>query len=238
MEYLNLWVAIAFILIVLYYLRRHCIHKKQLKIIMNKIKSVTSPYRGTPSERDLILNLLDMNIPAKSIFHDLYLRKEDNSYSQIDIVVPTKVGILVFEVKDYAGWIYGNGNQSQWTKVLNYGRKKYHFYNPVQQNNHHIEELRKMLKEDVPFFSIIVFYGSSELKDISFIPPGTFITKWYKVDEIISGILRFNLPANYKNKENVIRILKNAVKNGQNKSLSIEHIENIKDMIGKNRIFS
>ena len=211
------------------------LEKKQRQLDL--IQSVTSLDRGTSSERNLILNLLEIGIPEKSIFHDLYLERYNNKYSQIDLVVPTRVGILVFEVKDYSGWIYGKGNQDKWTQVLSYGREKHHFYNPIKQNKYHIQELQRKLKENVPFFSIIVFYGNSELQDISFIPQGTFVTKWYRVGEVISSIFEHTPPACYKDKQNVVRILKEAVKNGDKEGIDMEHIENIKDMIGKERIF-
>ena len=41
------------------------------------------------------------------IFHDLYVEKHKGHFSQIDLVVVTEVGIIVFEVKDYSGWIFG-----------------------------------------------------------------------------------------------------------------------------------
>lgn len=93
-----------------------------------------------------LLRLLKYGIPAQTIFHDLYLKKYNGDFSQIDLVVITEVGIIVFEVKDYSGWIFGSGNQSQWTKVLAYGKQKYRFYNPIMQNNEHLGELRKKLK--------------------------------------------------------------------------------------------
>lgn len=102
---------------------------------------------------------LNYGIHPQTIFHNLYLRKSNGRFSQIDLVVPTKVGILVFEVKDYSGWIFGNGRHNQWTQVLAYGEEKYRFYNPVMQNNNYIAELRKQLGQgdDFPFYSIIVF---------------------------------------------------------------------------------
>jgi len=36
----------------------------------------------------------------------LYIRKHNGDFAQIDLVVATKVGIIVFEVKDYRGWIF------------------------------------------------------------------------------------------------------------------------------------
>ncbi len=154
------------------------------KIRNNKLlKTVTRPHRGTSTERDLVLALLKYGIPAQTIFHDLYVKKPDGNYSQIDLVVATKVGIIVFEVKDYSGWIFGDGRYTQWTQVLAYGKQKFRFYNPIKQNNKHIEDLRKLLRlcGNIPFYSIVVFYGNCELKEISFIPEGTFLVKSTRV---------------------------------------------------------
>ncbi len=52
------------------------------------LKSVTKQNRGTKSERDLVLKLLKYGIPAQTIFHDLYLKKHNGNFSQIDLVVP------------------------------------------------------------------------------------------------------------------------------------------------------
>ena len=130
------------------------------------------------------------------------------------MVVATRVGIIVFEVKDFSGWIYGKGNQTNWTQVLAYGNEKYRFYNPILQNNIHIKQLRQKLKENVPFYSVIVFYGNSELQDINFIPRGVFVTKWYRVVEVINTIIQENPLASYKDKHKVVEILKDAVANG------------------------
>ena len=101
------------------------------------ICSVTPISRGAVSERFLILTLLKYGINPGAIFHDLYIYKPDGTTSQVDVVVATRVGIVVFEVKDYSGWIYGQGNQQKWTQVLSYGNEKYHFYNPILQNKSH-----------------------------------------------------------------------------------------------------
>jgi hypothetical protein len=39
------------------------------------LETVTKSYRGTKSERDLVLKLLKNGIPAQTIFHDLYVKK-------------------------------------------------------------------------------------------------------------------------------------------------------------------
>ena len=79
------------------------------------LKTVTKPNRGTRTERNLVLKLIKSGIPAKAIFHDLYVKKNKGDFSQIDLVVAMRVGIIVFEVKDYSGWIFGSGQYTQWT---------------------------------------------------------------------------------------------------------------------------
>jgi hypothetical protein len=204
------------------------------------LETVTKLNRGTRTERDLVLKLLKNGIPAQAIFHDLYLKKANGEFSQIDLVVAAKSGIIVFEVKDYSGWIFGNGQHREWTQVLAYGQEKYRFYNPIIQNNRHITEIRKKLKqfENIPFYSVVLFYGDCVLKDISFVPDGTFLVKSARVFEVLDIIMSQNKLAPYTDKFEVVRVLKEAVHNGNIKAIQTQHIENIKDMLGKNRIYN
>ncbi|MDR1006402.1 MAG: NERD domain-containing protein [Bacteroidales bacterium] len=214
------------------------VYRKLLEADRKLLETVTNLDRGTNAERDMVLKFLKHGIASQTIFHDLYLKKYNGNFSQIDLVVATKVGIIVFEIKDYSGWIFGNGYHSQWTQILAYGKQKYRFYNPIMQNNKHITELKKQLKQtNVPFFSVIVFYGDCVLKDISFVPDRTYIVKQTRVFDVIDFIMKNNIPAHYTNKIEVINILKEAVKNGESKDIRIQHIENINDMLGKDRIF-
>ncbi len=213
------------------------IYRKIYDII--QLRSVTDRKRGTQSERDLILQLLKFGIPKHKIFHDLFLENRQGRSSQIDLVVITKVGIIVFEVKDYSGWIYGSGNQTKWTKVLAYGKQKYRFYNPIMQNNKHIDVLRKKLYQfkELPYFSMVVFYGDCELKDIDYVPNGLFVVKSKRVKEVLRKILRENGPVPYSDENEVIRFLRQAAENGGILENQIQHSENIKDMLGTLRVF-
>jgi len=214
------------------------IQSEQEKWDIELLETVTSLNRGTKSELDLVLGLLKFGIPAQTIFHDLYINTGNNNFSQVDLVVATKVGIIVFEIKDYSGWIYGNGNQTNWKQVLAYGKKKYSFYNPIKQNNKHIAQLKKLLsKENVPFYSVIVFYGSCELKDVSFVPEGTFLVYPHRVFDVINKIMISNPPANYNDKRKIVELLKDAVNNGDNLDNIRQHSENINNMLGHNRIY-
>ena len=204
------------------------------------LKTVTSLDRGTKSERHLVLQLLKHGIPPQTIFHDLCVEKKNGEFSQIDVVVATTEGIIVFEVKDYNGWIFGNGNHSHWTKVLAYGKKKYKFYNPIKQNKSHIATLRKQLKqlENIPFFSIIIFYGDCELKELNFIPEGTFLVKSPRIFEVLKLIKSNNEAAPYTNKKEIVEMLKQAVVKGESSSNHEKHVRNINNMLGKDRIFN
>ena len=81
----------------------------------------------------MVLLLLKKGIPSETIFHDLFIKKTNNEFSQIDLVLATTEGIIVFEVKDYSGWIYGSGNNTNWTQARSYVRKKYKFYNLIKR---------------------------------------------------------------------------------------------------------
>jgi hypothetical protein len=228
-----MWLLIGILLLIVFFVIFSKIRDKRL------LKKVTQSRRGTRTERDLVLKLLKYGIPAQAIFHDLYVKKANGDFSQIDLVVATKVGIIVFEVKDYSGWIFGNGQHTQWTQVLAYGKTKYRFYNPIMQNNKHIGDLRNQLKQfkNIPFYSVVVFYGDCVLKEISFVPNGTFIVKSKRVLEVMKIIMN-NESAQYTDKFEVIRVLREAVQNGDNIETQAQHIENIKDMLGKHRVFN
>ena len=202
-----------------------------------RLDTLISADRGTQSERDLVSYLLDYGISPKAIFHDLYVKNGQYGFSQIDIVVATKVGLIVFEVKDYAGWIFGKGRQHQWTQVLDYGNQKNKFYNPILQNASHIRVLKKQSKQfkNLPFYSVIVFAGNSELRDVSFIPDKTFVIKPHRLRDVLD-IIFDNQNAEYTDKHEVIQILKSAVDNGNDSDTQIRHINNIKDMLGTDRV--
>ena len=230
---------VIILIVIGFFIISNIIKSNQRKRDRELISSVTSLNRGTNSERSLILRLLKKEFPSVTIFHDLFIKKNNNEFSQIDLVLVTSEGIIVFEVKDYSGWIYGSGNNTNWTKVLSYGRKKYKFYNPIKQNKSHITELRKTLKqfEKIPFFSVIVFFGDCELKEINYVPKGTYLVKSHRIFEVLNLIKTENEPTQYTNKREVVDTLKQLVSLGENIDYQEQHIENIKNMIGEERIF-
>ena len=232
-SYLLIVVCIGLALIIVFFRLKK---KRDIKLLL---ETVTELNRGTETERDLVLKLLKFGMPAHALFHDLYVEKQKGDFSQIDLIAVTEVGVIVFEVKDYSGWLFGSGNEPKWTQVLANGEQKYRFYNPIMQNSRHVTELRKQLIQfgNVPFYSIVVFYGDCVLKEINFVPKGTFLVKSERVLEVVEIILKENEPAHYANGGEVFRILKEAAINGGIVENQIRHRQNIEDMLGKNRIF-
>lgn len=204
-------VAIGFIVLIV----RRLIKAKKYR---EQVQSVTSLDRGTWSERDLIPQLLNKcGIDQRAIYHDLYIRKENGTYTQIDLAVPTPQGIIVFEVKDYSGWIFGNGNSKYWMQILAFGEEKHQFYNPIWQNRTHITALRKLLPNnpDIPIFNIVVFYGNSEFKDLDYDTSGRVRVIYNtQVVELIKHIKSLP-PAEYGNKREVANVLAEGVRNGR-----------------------
>ena len=195
------------------------------------LRTVTQLNRGTRSERNLILQLLKEGFSSNDIFHDLYIKKRDGTYSQVDIVVLTEVGVVVVEVKDFSGWIFGFGNNVKWVHFL--GKMKYSFYNPIFQNEGHIRTIKNQLFEygNIPFYSLIIFYGKCEIKKVSDIPIDTMIIKSKSSIKTFNTILQNNDSSSSYNLYELREILNNGVCNGRIKEIKSQHIQDIKKYI-------
>ena len=198
---------------------------------------VTLPYRGTPSERHLVSNLLISGFKPTAIYHDLIVESDNGKTSQIDIVVATDVGLIVIEVKDFTGWIFGKGNQDNWTQVSGYGRYRNRFYNPFKQNEGHIKALRGLSSQmaRLPMYSLVVFAGDCELKDVTFIPHDCYLATYYRAIEAVHDIVCSHPIAQYTDRWEVANLLKAAVNKGDSVYLQKQHVHSIHDMLGTNR---
>lgn len=206
--------------IVISYLR----HRQNVKLL----RSVSTPDRGTRSERRLVVKMLRRGVHPKAIFHDLYLQKRNGEFSQIDIVVATPQGLLAIEVKDYSGWLFGNEKQRYWTQVLNYGKEKYRFYNPIMQNARHIKALREQSEQFayLPIFNVVLFDGNCTLKNVNYWADNTFVGYTSNISYVLKKMSEFQL-AQYTDKREVARLLRQAVKNGDNPDIVASHMASV-----------
>ena len=98
------------------------------------------------------------------------------THCELDLVWIHETGIYVFESKNISGRIYGDESSNQWCKILN-NRTKKQFYNPIFQNNGHINALKRILGNYYFYCSIIVFSERCELEKIPSDTHSRIITK-------------------------------------------------------------
>lgn len=112
--------------------------------------------------------------PRKFLFN-LYLPIWNGRTTELDVVLLHESGIYVFESKNYGGRIFGSEEQQYWTQVLPAGdgwSQKHRFYNPILQNEGHLDRLYqilrpvKLLSGPPPYYSFIVFGHRCELIDV------------------------------------------------------------------------
>lgn len=129
---------------------------------------------------------------AKFLFN-VYLPKENDETTEIDVLMLSKYGIFVFESKNYSGWIFGNENQKNWYQTLPAGKNRSHkeqFFNPVMQNRTHIKYLSALLETNFPLYSIIVFSERCTLKGITIESPDIHVIKRDHVFSVVSKICK------------------------------------------------
>ena len=101
---------------------------------------------------------------------DFYVPKYGGGYSQIDVLMIHETGIYVIECKNRKGWIFGSEHNLYWYQTLlsGYGQvRKEPFYNPILQNNSHINAVANYLGiEKEYFYSGIVFGCEAVLKAV------------------------------------------------------------------------
>lgn len=97
-----------------------------------------------------------------TVFHNVYVTKNDGKKTQIDHVVISKYGIFVVETKNYSGWIFGSEEQKNWTQT--FYKNQYSFYNPILQNRTHVRALQRLFNRETAIHSIIVFSDAVTFK--------------------------------------------------------------------------
>ena len=201
--------------------------------------AITAPLRGTPGEREVIQALLQHGFKPTAIYHDLLVRRSNGHTAQIDIVVATNVGLIVVEVKDMNGWLFGNGLHDFWTVTTSFGHNRYRLYNPFKQNETHIAALREMspVLAALPMHSLVVMAGCCELRNVRFIPHGCYLTTTYKVTEAVEHIVRHSASACYADRWEVARLLQGAVDYGGSKERQRQHIMDVRRRLGADRVF-
>ncbi len=137
-------------------------------------------------------------IGCKFLFN-LYVPRDNNKTSEIDIIMFHSKGLFVIESKNYSGWIFGNESNKQWTQTLPTGYGESHkerFYNPIMQNATHIRAIRKYIDDTIPIYSVIAFSDKCTLKDVT-IKSNTIVTYYSnlqrEIEYMLSGINNYSM---------------------------------------------
>jgi hypothetical protein len=167
------------------------------------------------SERQIILNV--------------YVKKKNDELTEIDMVIVCRKGILVIESKNYSGWIFGNENDSNWTQTFKSGIKQ-SFFNPVIQNQVHINALMHNLSDfpNAPFFSIIVFSERCELKNVTVTDKNTLVVQRQYLNFYLKKLLRiYPEVLTDEERDNIIKRL--SIFSRPDESIKQEHIQQLQN---------
>lgn len=120
--------------------------------------------KGNRGERKLCRALKRLKLPGNvKVMRDCLFRSEWGT-SQIDALAITKYGIIVCEMKNHNGTIYGAVGQSNWT--VKYDEHTQNLYSPIKQNNSHVSALTHLLKDKYPrmnYLPLVVFGNGATL---------------------------------------------------------------------------
>ena len=166
------------------------------------------------------------------ILPNIYIQKENGTYTEIDIICITTKGIIVVESKNYAGSIYGNMYDINWTQYFS-KYNKFKFYNPIKQNYSHIKALNEYLKtlqiENITmdnYISMIVFSNRCELRKITYNKDKDVICKRNKFKEAFIEYMKDKKDILTKEEvRNIYYKLKTNIK--ATKEVKEKHIKNI-----------
>lgn len=172
---------------------------------------------------------------AKFLFNTYLPHK--NETTEIDVIMIAPQGIFVFESKNYSGWIFGHENNKIWYQTLPAGRKshKENFFNPIMQNNTHINCLKALVDEKIPIYSIIVFSERCTLKKVITTNKDVKVINRRDIKHAISSLTTTQVLS----QEDITEIYNKLHTYTQvDKSVKLRHIENINKLIEKENNFT
>lgn len=182
--------AVIIILIVVVKRGREYINNSYFKITQNSLEDVSED-SGKLGEYLIYKKLKKFEKSGAKFLFNVYIPKSDGGTTEIDVLMICHQGILVFESKNYNGWIYGNEFQRDWCQIFPTGDWQDHreyFYNPIMQNNTHIRHLKKIVGSKIHTYSIVVFSEKCKLKNIEVESENIFVAKCDEVRDVVSRI--------------------------------------------------
>ena len=102
------------------------------------------------------------------------------------------------------------------------------------QNAGHIQAIRQCLSQNpgIPIYSVIVFFGSSEFKDITCNAENTFIIYPRSIRQVVSDIM-MQPNANFGNKYEIMNLFTKGVQNGNDSMIVSSQINSAAYLVAK-----
>lgn len=72
-----------------------------------------------------------------------------------DHICLTPSGIVVVDIKDFRGLLFGGTNTDQWTQVI--GSRSYKFENPLYHNREKIQTIKTLIDDEIPVYGCVIF---------------------------------------------------------------------------------
>ncbi|HBR67849.1 MAG TPA: hypothetical protein DEA55_00540 [Rhodospirillaceae bacterium] len=147
--------------------------------------------KGTRGEYLIYEHLRHFEDDGGKFLFNIYLPKANKETTEIDVLLITLKGLFVIESKNYGGWIFGNDAHRNWTQTFPMGRgrsRKERFYNPVMQNISHITHLKRLIGENFPMWSIIVFSDECTFRDVTIRNRNVHVIKRHEVASVVAQI--------------------------------------------------
>lgn len=149
--------------------------------------------KGRYGEYLISKNLRHLEKQGAKFLFNVYFPKEDGETTESDVIMITPRGFIVFESKNYSGWIFGDEKQKMWTQTLPQGKgkpaHKEKFFNPIMQNNLHIKYLRSVVGAEYSIKSIIAFSERCELKKVTVVSSDVQVVKRNHIRQAVETAL-------------------------------------------------
>lgn len=187
---------------------------KQVKIPYSRLNQQD----GTRGEFEAYRVLVNSGLMDVEYLFNREIPKEDGLFTELDIIILHKNGIVVLENKDYSTRIFGKSADDTLT-IIDHSGKKISIYNPILQNKKHILRLKAFLAENglyiddntTPIYSVVVFTDTISNKS----------------DDIISGIEICDDSTKICTSQNLSYVVKNLLANNDNVNINISKIKEL-----------
>ena len=133
------------------------------------------------------------------VLRNINLPRKNKYPVQIDFLCVSNKGIYVIEVKNWLGTILGNYDDENWhSKIYDIDNIQ---KNPIKQNEWHIDVLKRIIKRNISYYSIIAFTDRANLNMLMRCYNDSYITSINNLYSLINEIYETSnarIISNYK----------------------------------------